>query len=390
VAALLALGSGCTNGQLSRSAGGYPGPEVRPAGGDTARLLHNAHYLSLMGRRDLALKELEEAYQQEPQNPKVANALARGYEEVGQWDRAQQIYLEALSRLGGNPVLQNNLCYSYYLAGKFQAAEACFRQALEQDPGNLPARNNLGLLLCRTGRQEKARRLWQEAEGSAAADKKLAEVRAFLAAAGSPAVAQLSPPAIAIAAAPTGSAAAPRGPAAPVKTGAKPEPDASPKAAFSPPPAKSQPPAASAPDRRRDKAGSAPAPGRTPSAWLKAAAARVPWQRERPFTAQELIETRIGVENGNGSRHLARHTRACLWEEGFNVVSIKNYLDFGVKDTVIYCRAGAVRVAGMLGEKFFRAAKVQVSEKLAKGVDVRVILGRDLLLNQDFLAALSR
>jgi len=414
---LLALGSGCSDWKWNRSAGAYSNLEVRPATGDTARLLQNAHYLTLMGRKDLALKELEEAYQRDPQNPKVANALAQGYEEVGQCERAQQIYQEALSRNEGNSVLQNNLCYSYYRAGKLQKAEACFRQVLEKDPKNQAARNNLGLLLCRTGRQDEACRLWQEAEGAVAAEKKLKEVLAFLGIEGSATYARPSPPAAAPAAAVVGSGFTKAGKGQAIT--AKPEAKAAPRVASAPRqvrPQTAKPSENSGPDRLRHKPGSAPAtkvasvkpaalapalPSKkqkvakaisAPSgrSSLKAAVTKAtPQIYLQPLTLPELLATSIRVENGNGFRHLARDTRSFLWGEGFNEVAFKNYLDFGVEDTVIYCRPEAVKVAEILGEKFFHTANVQVNEKLAKGFDVRVILGHDLLLKEDLLAKLA-
>lgn len=151
----LVLGAGGCAGWGARY-GSEAGPRVvvRPASGDSDRLLRNAHYLKLTDRADLALKELEEAYQQEPHNLKVVNALAQGYDEVGEVERAQKIYQEALARSGDNPVLSNNLCFSYYWAGNYKKAEACFRQTLARNPHNPAARNNLGMLLCRLGRQE--------------------------------------------------------------------------------------------------------------------------------------------------------------------------------------------------------------------------------------------
>ena len=121
-----------------------------------------------------------------------------------------------------------------------------------------------------------------------------------------------------------------------------------------------------------------------------AAAAPEPRESRGKFlTAQELIETGIRVENGNGFPHLARHTRSFLSQEGFNVVAIKNYLDFGVEETVIYCRPEAAKVARALGEKFFQTANVKVKEDLPKGIDVRVIMGHDLLLKEDLLAKMA-
>ena len=135
-----------------------------------------------MGRPQLALQALEEAHQQAPANLKVANDLAQYCEEQGQTDRALEVYQEALALADDNPGLNNNLCFSYYLAGNLSQAEACFRKTLDRHPENNAARNNLGLLLCRQGRQEEARRLWQ-AEGEEVADRMLDQALAVLGAA---------------------------------------------------------------------------------------------------------------------------------------------------------------------------------------------------------------
>jgi hypothetical protein len=153
---------------------------VRPSSREIARLLRNAHYYKLMGRPDLALKQLEEARQQNPDNLKIINSLAGNYEELGKFKEARQLYQEGLTRYGPNPVLTNNFCFTYYLEGRYQKAEACFRQALARDPQNVAARNNLGLLYCREGHLDKARQLWQAAEGDAAADYKVHQALAAL------------------------------------------------------------------------------------------------------------------------------------------------------------------------------------------------------------------
>src|SRR4030042_1644299 len=167
-------------GQFSPQEEGLFLAGVRPASGDSARLLRNAHYLKLMGRPEMALKELEAARQQDPHNLRVLDTLARTYEERGDFIQAQKIYQEALALDGSNQALNNNLCFSYYLTGQWEKAESCFRQALAKNPQNITVRNNLGLLLCRRGRQEEARRLWQEAEGEIAAQKKMQQVMVAL------------------------------------------------------------------------------------------------------------------------------------------------------------------------------------------------------------------
>ncbi|MGA9755246.1 MAG: tetratricopeptide repeat protein [Desulfobaccales bacterium] len=156
-------------------------------------MLRAAHYYQLMGRPEVALKELEEAHRLAPGNLKVANTLAQLYDELGMGAQAQEIYQEALLLDPGNPVLLNNLGFSYYLGGNWSQAERYFRQALVCQPNHQGARNNLGLLLCRQGHRQEARQLWQEAEGEAATQK-MAQVLAALGLADEPLYAQQSRP----------------------------------------------------------------------------------------------------------------------------------------------------------------------------------------------------
>ena len=153
---------------------------MRQSPGEISRLKSNAHYYKLMGQPELGLKEMELAHQQNPDNLQITDLLAQNYEELGKFEAARQLYQEALTRHGPQAVLANNLCFSYYHEGRWQEAETCFRQTLARDPGNVAARNNLGLLYCRLGRQDEAHRLWQEAEGVAAADAKMHQALAVL------------------------------------------------------------------------------------------------------------------------------------------------------------------------------------------------------------------
>ncbi len=205
---LLIMGAGCS----SDKSGSISDLRVRPAAMDTSRLLRNAHYYKLMGRPEASLKEMEEAHRQDPDNLKIVDALAQSYQELGQFQRAQELYKEALARQGSNRALMNNWCFSYYLQGNMAKAESCFKEALARDPGNAAARNNLGLLWCRQGKLAEAQRLWEEAEGSGPAQNRLNQALAFLG---------MSPTAnFAIAAAPKPAAplqaAAPQKPATPV------------------------------------------------------------------------------------------------------------------------------------------------------------------------------
>ena len=89
------------------------------------------------------------------------------------------------------------------------------------------------------------------------------------------------------------------------------------------------------------------------------------------------METNIAIFNGNGIHNLAHDTRSRLHLEGYNVVAINNFRDFGVDRTVIYCRPEAERVATTLDKKFSPGAELESAPRLAESIDVKVVLGHD-------------
>jgi len=365
-----AQGSGY--GQLGRDSGSLFA-NVRPSPSETSRLLRNAHYYKLMGRPEVALKELEQAHRQDPDNLQLLNSLAQGYEEVGQFEAARQLYQEALTRHGPQPVLANNFCFTYYLEGRWQEAESCYRQTLERDPGNVAARNNLGLLCCRLGRRDEARRLWQEAEGDAAADAKLGQALAALGMPGGAAYAQgpaSAPPAVAVTSAPTPAAAVSRQLAAVASRVHTP-------ASLPAAPAESVRPLAALPPQAPPVA----APGPAPQVATR--------PHPAPLTCAELVDTAIEVRNGTRTRNLAHETRTRLSREGFTVARIGNHLDFGATKTMIYYRPGAERVARAVGRAFFPGAALEPSSKLQPDVDVKILLGADLPQRPHLMARLA-
>ena len=395
--ALAAAGIGCT-----ASATGYGQADetavlanVRRDPGELSRVLQNARYYKMMGQPALALKELEQAHQQDPDNLAIVNTLAHNYEELGKFEAARQLYQEALTRHGDQPTLANNLCFSYYLEGRYAEAETCFRQTLAQDPQNVAARNNLGLLYCRLGRVQEARRLWQKAEGEAAADRKVSEALAALGMKETKVYAQAPKPAPSMrpkASAPVKSAA----PAPPPVVTPKQE-----RAVVKPTPVKAEAaPLAAKP------AVKPPVPEATTVA--KAAPAKAPETPKvvrppaspapaRPAThlapvylsTAELLDNPIEVRNGTWSHNLAHQVRSLLNLEGFTVAIIGNYIDFGVEKTIIFYRPGAARVAQALRANIFRTASLEETSKLKDQVAVKVLLGRDLLEQADLMARLG-
>lgn len=497
--------------------GGGSAPEkfwagVRPAGDETERLLRNFRYLKAVGRTQLALRELEEAYHREPDNLKIVDLLAQCYEELGAWDRAEEIYLKALAKDKDNPALANNLCFSYYQAGRYDKAEACFRDLLSRHPQDTAIRNNLGLVLVKTGRQEEAYRLWRENESEAKARELLNQALAAVGkvpqaevarvpkpeiepgigkdtatAAPAPVAASASPPPspgsapvagvsqstpssalkassnsgqseisekqgakqasqektvaqAPLPAKPTAPAALPKAektvrsssgtesgnrraeplkkseppsvektpatvpaklahtatkkmrpvqPVPPAKTAAA-SPSQNQKSPDKPPAALPKPaleqvrPGAQAPRPAPEngatpavKAAKTAAPKPVPALEPEAAPQAAPPKSKVYLTAQELINTRIEIRNGNGVKGIADLNRTWLSLEGFQVTAIGNHVDFGVAQTLIQYQPGAERVARRLKEDFFPQADLKLTGKPGKDAEVRIILGHD-------------
>jgi Flp pilus assembly protein TadD len=391
---LAAAGIGCT-----APATGYGRADetaivanVRRDPGELSRVLQNAHYYKLMGQPELALKELELAHQQDPDNLTIVNTLAHNYEELGKFEAARTLYQKALTRRGPQPTLANNLCFTYYLEGRYTEAETCFRQTLAQDPQNVAARNNLGLLYCRLGRVQEARRLWQKAEGEAAADRKVSEALAALGIKETKGYAQAPKPAPAL-----------RPKAAPLKSAAPaPPPVVTPKqerTVVKPAPVKpaaaplAAQPAAKPPVPEAPKVAQA-APVKAPEA-PKVRPAASPAARPAPppapvyLSTAELLDNPIEVRNGTWSHNLAHQVRSLLNLEGFRVAIIGNHIDFGVDKTIIFYRPGAEKVAQALRANIFRTASLEETSKLKDQVAVKVLLGRDLLEQADLMARLG-
>jgi len=97
------------------------------------------------------------------------------------------------------------------------------------------------------------------------------------------------------------------------------------------------------------------------------------------LTAAELMGTAIEVRNGTWTKNLARQTRSLLSQEGFTVAKIGNHVDFGAATTIIYYRPEVEKVARAVANTVFPSAALEPSLKLTKGMDIKVLLGADLL-----------
>lgn len=190
---LLVLGSGCQHGaSLSLETQKKFFASLKDSNPETERVLRCAQYYNLVGRFDLALKELTGAVTRDPENVRLLNAMGSCYDRQGDYTRAQEMYAKILAQEAGHIPAKNNLGYSYFLAGNLARAETIFQEILAQDPKNVVAQNNLGLVWCQQGKDSQALSLWQKTEGELAARDKVQQVLAYLGKSGEKAVS--SPP----------------------------------------------------------------------------------------------------------------------------------------------------------------------------------------------------
>ncbi len=106
------------------------------------------------------------------------------------------------------------------------------------------------------------------------------------------------------------------------------------------------------------------------------------------LTVDERVNTAIEVRNGTWTKNLAHETRSLLRQEGFTVAKIGNHVDFGAAKTIVYYRPGAERVARAVGRTIFPGAELEPSLKLKKGMDIKILLGADLLERPQLMARL--
>ncbi len=107
---------------------------MKNANPEEERAWRSAQYYQLVGRFDLALKELNQAVAVDPHNVRLLNALGSCYDRLGEYAKAQEMYEKILVQEAGNTPARNNLGYSYYLSGDLVKAETVFQAVLAKDP----------------------------------------------------------------------------------------------------------------------------------------------------------------------------------------------------------------------------------------------------------------
>jgi Flp pilus assembly protein TadD len=114
-----------------------------PAGNEDLKL-GKEHFRN--GNFGLAEKHFRQAVEQSQDNLEAVIGLAAAYDQLGRFELADRLYVEAMRLSSGSAAVLNNRGYSYYLRRDFKRARADFQAALRKDPQNAMAQRNLALL----------------------------------------------------------------------------------------------------------------------------------------------------------------------------------------------------------------------------------------------------
>jgi len=350
------------------------------------------------GHADAAITRFRNALTLQPGYVEALNGLGVAYGQKGRYEEAAAAFRKALAAAPDSAHLLNNLGFAQFKAGHLQEASVSLKQALRLEPHNARTRENVRQLI--------------EARERAAREPVVAAVTA------STAVPQ--PPAAA--------------PAQVALTMKPDEPIATPQVAAAVPAQIEEPAMKSLAPTQAVAAAPVPAQDR-PRPVVEAATAAVPAPRAEPArstsfevvlarsndsvlvqvapavyeirlisAAQQVVSgpatvpvapaaepkpapartslaaiDRLEVSNGAGMSRLATRTARRLTQMGAAVARVTNYRSFGQQRTEIHHRDGHAESAKRLGERLPVDAKLVSVEGLRGDVDVRLVVGRDMV-----------
>ena len=187
--ALLTAAAGCRTFELPKEKHGEPISQlVPPADGsseaidkdlpprEAARLcIATGEEYEKAGDEVHAVFEYEKARKTDP-TMKVSRRLAVHYDRLGDFQKAQEEYRQALEQSPKNADMLNDIGYGYYSRGRWAESEKYLRQALAVKPKHARAAINLGLCLGAQGRFDEALEMFGKAVTPAQAHSNLAFV----------------------------------------------------------------------------------------------------------------------------------------------------------------------------------------------------------------------
>src|SRR5262249_22200974 len=103
-----------------------------------------------------AVRKLEQAARQAPDNPVLWGSLGLAYERLNEVDPAIVAFQRALALTPGNPKIYLNLGLLYSRKGDLSKALDFYRKSLELNPTDASGNESYGLLLIRIGKYQEA------------------------------------------------------------------------------------------------------------------------------------------------------------------------------------------------------------------------------------------
>jgi hypothetical protein len=110
---------------------------------DNAMTRGKANFAS--GKYGIALGQFEQALQAQPNSVRALNAVGATYDQLRNFDLADQYYMRAFRIAPSSPDLLNNIGYSHVMRGDMAGAQSYFALAKSLDPGNQVLEANLRL-----------------------------------------------------------------------------------------------------------------------------------------------------------------------------------------------------------------------------------------------------
>ena len=319
---------------------------------DDAYLLGRQHHLAK--RFAPALESYQAALRADPRHVNARNGLATLYAQRGEMDKAIALWraltgLDASAAPAGpaSAFLYSNLGYALLLNGEYAPAITALERACVLDPLNPRAWHHLGSALEKTGQPERAQRMLRQA---GALEQHDFQADAALAPRGAASIAAANIAAISIAAAPDGWAAT--------------EVRQTSNGMF---------------ELRR-----AARPAAVPAGREAGAVAAVTVDAAQALPA---ATAKLEIRNGNGVNGMARLVAHQVAHAGLRVIRLSNEKRFNVAHTRVEYQGAFRQSARRLAEHFGNVAVVEVAD--AKGADVRLVIGRDLLRSKVELPRIS-
>lgn len=373
----IALMTSCASNQSTSAAPWtIKSTAVTKSSGDKPEAMYQlGRYYQGQNRFDEAINAYMKALNADAGFVEARNGLGVVYSRQGKYREAIEAFRLAIEQAPKAAHLYSNMGYAYYLQGQYAESVKALQQATALDPNNQRAFNNLGQAYAKAGHTTQAALAFSEAISVDQAAQHAAEAAA-------PAPVQSAPPTVTYIAAAVTPAAVPDAvantKANSITTAVAPQDVqvlAIPK------------------DRgviRTADAAPLVVPAIESRAKLVQLAPHVselqisPQSTETVQVAsventQNLQQTRLEVTNGNGVKGAAGKVSRFLREQGYTATRLTNKKPYRTLTTQIHYRPGYEAQALFLQSKLLDAPKLVERRDIRANVNVRVVLGRDMV-----------